>query len=121
MQMMERLLFEEFRGQQELDSGENNRLDGVDNLKNEKKEAPEFERARRDGRKPAVQCNARSEQADRRSVKPVTLRSVGRGGEWVLLLGQEDEAEAFEGRTCDKKESVIRSVRSVLESGTGRL
>jgi hypothetical protein len=24
----------------------------------------------------------------------------------VLLLGQEDEAEAFEGRTCDKKESV---------------
>ena len=33
MQMMERLLFEEFRGQQELDSGEKNRLDGVDNLK----------------------------------------------------------------------------------------
>jgi hypothetical protein len=79
MQMMERLLFEEFRGQQELDSGEKNRLDGVDNLKNEKKEAPEFERARRDGGKTAVQCNARSEQADRRSVKPVTLRSVGGG------------------------------------------
>ena len=39
-------------------------------------------------------------------MKPVTLRSGG--GEWVLLLGQEDEAEAeaFEGRTCDKKESV---------------
>lgn len=51
MQMMERLLFEEFRGQQELDSGEKNRLDGVDNLKNEKKEAPEFERAGRDGGK----------------------------------------------------------------------
>jgi hypothetical protein len=31
MQMMERLLFEEFRGQQELDSEEENRLDGVDN------------------------------------------------------------------------------------------
>jgi hypothetical protein len=32
MQQMERLLFEEFRGQQELDSEEkNDRLDGVDN------------------------------------------------------------------------------------------
>jgi hypothetical protein len=31
MQMMERLLFEELRGQQELDSEEKNRLDGVDN------------------------------------------------------------------------------------------
>jgi hypothetical protein len=28
MQQMERLLFEEFRGQQELDSGRRNRLDG---------------------------------------------------------------------------------------------
>jgi hypothetical protein len=31
MQQMERLLFEEFRGQQELDSGRRNRLDGVGN------------------------------------------------------------------------------------------
>jgi hypothetical protein len=56
MQMMERLLFEEFRGQQELDSGEKNQLDGVDNLKNEKKEAPEFERARPRWENPP--CNA---------------------------------------------------------------
>ncbi len=31
MQQMEQLLFEEFRGQQELDSGRENRLDGSDN------------------------------------------------------------------------------------------
>jgi len=32
MQQMERLLFEEFRGQQELDSGRRNRLDGGNQL-----------------------------------------------------------------------------------------
>jgi hypothetical protein len=42
MQMMERLLFEEFRGQQELDSGEKNRLDGIDNFKNKKRKHPNF-------------------------------------------------------------------------------
>jgi hypothetical protein len=37
MQQMERLLFEEFRGQQELDSGRRNRLDGGNQLLEKRK------------------------------------------------------------------------------------
>jgi hypothetical protein len=45
MQQMERLLFEEFRGQQELDSGRRNRLDGGNQLleKGSTEAAPELE------------------------------------------------------------------------------
>jgi hypothetical protein len=69
MQQMERLLFEEFRGQQELDSGRRNRLDGGNQLLEKgstEAAAPELE-GRSTTKKEVVQRGRRQAQPRRES------------------------------------------------------